>query len=712
MVRQSTRRPEPTDTPVTDDAAEAPHPRNVVVPLVWARDRHAALAFRHGIEVIERLVAAGAVVAVCLIEDEPIPAPQDRALRRIAAGGRIATERPEKLKIRIEGNKYAEIAYRFYLWARSKPIREIWAANLFGVTYYCLRERQNARCFQETEFGILMVGSTRQLWADCGEFPEADGLGRLFLEDVCLEYADLVVDAMAEVFDSPPAAAPAGDRDRGAADAGAGGYRLVCPIGETADDELRFLAKTLKQAAVRLPAGCGLTVITPAQQLSEREHRTVASLRELLPTELTCDADDHAMAVAVDHAHLVVDASGCLDRAWLVIRAWRRGVPVATRGHPAWSRWSRDDAGGLALDRCDTPTALADRVGAAVAAGARPAGPAVAAPPVPPARRRSRGGAPAAARDRPLVSVCMPHHNRPHLLLRAIESIKQQTYPSIEIVVVDDGSDGADSDRVLGQLSRDPSDQITVVRQENRYAGAARNTAVRHARGEFIMFMDDDNLAKKQEVEVLMSAAVSADADLAICFLDLFTEHPDGQKEVTARRIFIGEALAAGLVYNCFGDTNLLIRRQSLLDLGGFTEDYGISHEDYELLVRAAMAGVRFTVVPEPLFLYREDGDGVNTSSALNLNQARSLRPYLESEHWASDIARFAKGCYITMARTHAEWNRHEETRRRIQADLEATVAALDAELATIRRSHSWRVTAPLRAAATALRRLLGRPPP
>ena len=85
-----------------------------------------------------------------------------------------------------------------------------------------------------------------------------------------------------------------------------------------------------------------------------------------------------------------------------------------------------------------------------------------------------------------------------------------------------------------------------------------------------------------------------------------------------------------GTFYNCLGDTNALVRRDSFFALGGFTEDFGHNHEDKELFTRAVLRGYRLEVIPEALYWYRENPQGINLSSDPYLNNMRGLRPYRE----------------------------------------------------------------------------------
>ncbi len=103
--------------------------------------------------------------------------------------------------------------------------------------------------------------------------------------------------------------------------------------------------------------------------------------------------------------------------------------------------------------------------------------------------------------ERPiLVSVIMPTYNRGNYIRESLDSVLAQDFSDFEVIVVDDGStDGTE------EVVRPYQDRIRYIRQENRGAGAARNIGIRKARGQYIAFMDSDDLSRPHHLKCLSS---------------------------------------------------------------------------------------------------------------------------------------------------------------------------------------------------------------
>ncbi len=235
----------------------------------------------------------------------------------------------------------------------------------------------------------------------------------------------------------------------------------------------------------------------------------------------------------------------------------------------------------------------------------------------------------------PTISVCLNHYNRPHYLRQALDSLIEQKRAPDEVIVLDDGSPGEgvqeELDWIVAEYEFDRRGW-RLVRERDLYLGASRNAAARAARSEYILFMDDDNVARSCEVATFAEVARQTGADVITCQLDRFegTDRPVPEVVSVHRFLFAGAALPLCAIRNTFGDANALVRRRSLMEMGGYTEDRNVGHEDWEAYSRFALRGYRIEVIPESLFYYRSAPGAMTQRVSVIRNHLRSLRPHLE----------------------------------------------------------------------------------
>ena len=127
----------------------------------------------------------------------------------------------------------------------------------------------------------------------------------------------------------------------------------------------------------------------------------------------------------------------------------------------------------------------------------------------------------------PLISVVVPVYKVEKYLERCVESLLAQTYENIEIILVDDGS--PDGCPAMCDAYAEKHDRIKVVHQENKGLSGARNTGIDHAKGEYIAFIDSDDLWSVHFLESLYRALKAHDADISQCRWEYM--HGDELKE-------------------------------------------------------------------------------------------------------------------------------------------------------------------------------------
>ena len=273
-------------------------------------------------------------------------------------------------------------------------------------------------------------------------------------------------------------------------------------------------------------------------------------------------------------------------------------------------------------------------------------------------------------RERPLVTAVLTHHDRPALLTTAVEALDAQDYDNLEIVVVDDGSSRPESDQVLRRIEAHRwRHDLQVVRQENRYLGAARNAGAAAGRGDLLVFADDDDVPMRRFVSTLVRAAQATGAHAVTCAMRSFTKPLGAPEEGDSRGtwVFAAGPLHLAAVQNCLGGAPALLRRSALEAVGGYHERHGLGYEDWHLYVRLLFAGYTLVSIPEPLYWYRlQDTSMRNTMSDYHSVQVildefrKTLPPVLRP------LPSLAYGQAKVMSERVAELNAELELRNRV----------------------------------------------
>ena len=247
-----------------------------------------------------------------------------------------------------------------------------------------------------------------------------------------------------------------------------------------------------------------------------------------------------------------------------------------------------------------------------------------------------RAAQPAAPKQEPpSITVCISHFNRTRLLRQALAGLARQTYRNFDVVVADDGSTDPAEIQALAELEPWLAERgWTLVRQANAYLGAVRNRGALEAKGDYLFFLDDDDVLVPTALETFARAAAHSGADLLdpVYMTFVSEEEPGAATEIPSRFIALGGGLALSSVWNTntFGGAAFLVRRKAFLDLGGFTTDYGIGHEDWEFLIRAELAGLDLYLLPESLVWVRKSAQGMQATGDRFLDNRRTLRPLLQ----------------------------------------------------------------------------------
>ncbi|MEO8622312.1 MAG: glycosyltransferase family A protein [bacterium] len=217
-----------------------------------------------------------------------------------------------------------------------------------------------------------------------------------------------------------------------------------------------------------------------------------------------------------------------------------------------------------------------------------------------------------------LVSIILPVFNGEAHLREALQAALGQTYPNIEVIVVDDGSNDR-SAAIVNELARQDH-RIRMVSQSNKGVAAARNTAIANAKGDFIAPLDADDIWDRRKIELQMAQMAPAGRSVpgfVYCWWAWIGLHGD-VLDVSPSWEIEGHVVEQLLEVNFTGNASVpLFRRDCIEEVGGYStrlrEQGGEGCEDWDLAIRIAER-YEVAVVPKVLVAYRRRADGMSNA--------------------------------------------------------------------------------------------------
>jgi len=230
-----------------------------------------------------------------------------------------------------------------------------------------------------------------------------------------------------------------------------------------------------------------------------------------------------------------------------------------------------------------------------------------------------------------LVSVIIPTYNHAHFLGRALQSVLNQTYTDLEVIVIDNHS--ADNTDDVVQRFTDP--RITLLKiHNNGVIAASRNMGIRFAKGEWIAFLDSDDIWYPKKLQHCIQK-IKTDYDL-VCHGEMWVSEKEGLPRL--REVFYGPETRASfhaLLFegNSISTSAVVVRRKQLEMVGGFDECPDlITAEDYHLWLKIARVGARIGFVREILGEYSIHNDNTSKAALRNMQAVRTAFEKVYSE--------------------------------------------------------------------------------
>jgi len=209
--------------------------------------------------------------------------------------------------------------------------------------------------------------------------------------------------------------------------------------------------------------------------------------------------------------------------------------------------------------------------------------------------------------ENPLVSIIIPTFNSRTYLDQAVNCALNQTYQNIEVILVDDGS----TDGTISEFKRYEKSGVTCIYQENAGASSARNCGLEVSHGEFIQFLDADDVLHAEKIEKQIAAMIEKNATLSFTPFILFFEdvhesnefiydHVDYSKERT------GQELMASLGTEGWGiPTVAWLINKAIIEKAGYWNPAKCPNDDGEFFSRVLFWSKKVICVDEKLAYYR-----------------------------------------------------------------------------------------------------------
>jgi glycosyltransferase involved in cell wall biosynthesis len=197
----------------------------------------------------------------------------------------------------------------------------------------------------------------------------------------------------------------------------------------------------------------------------------------------------------------------------------------------------------------------------------------------------------------PLISIIMPAFNAEHYICESIESVLGQSYPNIELIVINDGS----TDNTVDKISR-LMGSIIYVKTENKGVSAARNLGIQHAKGEWLAFLDADDIWFPNKLQLQFDQLNGCNWSYTDSYyLGEKFNHETKRSELSP--LLAGNIFNHLLTENIITTSSVLVKKSLIQNVGGFDETLE-ALEDWKLWLDIAKENP-ISYINEPLLKYR-----------------------------------------------------------------------------------------------------------
>ena len=239
----------------------------------------------------------------------------------------------------------------------------------------------------------------------------------------------------------------------------------------------------------------------------------------------------------------------------------------------------------------------------------------------------------------PLVSVIIPVYNRENLVGETLDSVIAQTYQNWECIVVDDGSTDRTREVVQSFCDKDPRIKLfSRPTDRPKGANACRNYGFERSSGEFVNWVDSDDILDKQKLSLQISIIIQTRADACVCQTTVRDIGSNSDLGLRAPNIQSGSLLDSYVKRSVFWTTDAPLWNRSTLRLRKLIWNESLTQsQDFDFHLRAILNGISFSFIEQSLVIARKHNQSISSqhlSKKSSLVSFSIVRLQLLREHW------------------------------------------------------------------------------
>jgi len=271
----------------------------------------------------------------------------------------------------------------------------------------------------------------------------------------------------------------------------------------------------------------------------------------------------------------------------------------------------------------------------------------------------------------PTVSVVIPTYKRPDFLVEAVESVLAQTYQDFEIIVIDDGSEDDTKSRLTGFIEKTPAAQGRTFFYEQKNSGSAiaRNRGIFYSKGEYVAFLDSDDLWYPTKLEKQVKILYE-NPEIGVVYTDCYCG--ESASDPNQQGFFANANPPSGMIFermlrnNLFWTSSLLLRKEVFILAGTFDPTLRRC-QDYDLWLRICYYNPCH-FIPEILGLFREHPNRITKNHVLGEHKCHAFA--IQAIRWQNDkmasqrFRRRAAGMFSSIAK---QYFKHSDTKNAVR---------------------------------------------